>query len=298
MKLEQLIGNEDKKLYITECIQDKNILHSYLFYGVDGVGKKQFAINFAKKILCMKNGEEECNCKSCTCFEGNSHPDYTLINEIEDTIKIDEVRQIIRKIYEKPIISSHKVYIINAFEKMTFEAQNALLKTLEEPPQFVTIILISSNENDILNTILSRCMRIRFNKIDNSYIIKLLDLEDISSNMLKYIDGSISRAIYLNENKELFKQIEDFAKSLTLLNKVDIMQKGKVLYDKENIYQIMDYLIVCLYSHKDDNIYYLNCINIINDSIIKIKANSNFDMCIDMSIVKMWEELNEKSNRG
>ena len=302
MKLEQLIGNEEKKAYIDECINDNNILHSYLFYGADGVGKKLFAENFAKKILCLNSGKEDCKCKSCICFEGNSHPDYLLVNKSEETIKIDEVRQMIKSVYEKPIISNHKVYIINAFDKMTFEAQNALLKTLEEPPQFVTIILVSSNENNILNTIKSRCMRIRFNKISEQdilqYIKNNLNLLDISDNMLKYIDGSISRAVYLNDNKELYVQIEDFAKSLTLSNKVDIMQKGRVLYDKEKIYEILDYLIVCFYSQKDNNIKYLDCINIIIDCISRLKSNSNFDMCIDMSIMKMWEEINEKGNRS
>ena len=302
MRLEQLIGNEDKKEYINECISDNNILHSYLFYGRDGIGKKLFAINFAKKILCLNSGEEECTCKSCICFDGNNHPDYTLVNEVEDTIKIDEVRQIIKKIYEKPILSNHKVYIINAFDKMTFEAQNALLKTLEEPPQFVTIILISSSDNNIINTIKSRCMRIRFNKLSNNYIIQYIkdnfSLPEITPNMLKFIDGSISKAIYLNNNKDLFIQIEEFAKSLTLFNKVDLMQKGRILYDKENIYQILDYLIVCLYSQKEVNNNYLNCIAIISDCISRLKSNSNFDMCIDMSIIKMWEEVNEESNRG
>ena len=186
---------------------------------------------------------------------------------------------------------------------MTFEAQNALLKTLEEPPQFVTIIIVSSNENSILNTIKSRCMRIRFNKISEQDILQYiknnnLNLLDISDNMLQYIDGSISRAVYLNENKEFYVQIEDFAQSLTLSNKVDIMQKGRVLYDKERIYEILDYLIVCFYSQKDNNNKYLDCINIIIDCISRLKSNSNFDMCIDMSIMKMWEEINEKSNRS
>ena len=302
MKLEQLIGNEDKKAYIEECIRDNNIVHSYLFYGGDGIGKKLFAENFAKKILCLNSGKDDCTCKSCICFDGNSHPDFQLVNEAEETIKIDEVRQMIKSIYEKPIISNSKVYIVNAFDKMTFEAQNALLKTLEEPPKFVTIILISSNENNILNTIKSRCMRIRFNKISEQEILKYiennLNLPNISDNMLKYIDGSISRAIYLNDNKDLYLQIEDFAKSLTLSNKVDIMQKGRVLYDKEKIYEILDYLIVCFYSQQNENKKYLDCIGIIIDCISRLKSNSNFDMCIDMSIMKMWEEMNEKGNRS
>ena len=302
MKLEQLIGNEEKKIYINECIKDRNILHSYLFNGPDGVGKKLFAQNFAKRILCLESGNEECTCKSCTCFEGNNHPDYFILNSDETTIKIDDVRQMTKKIYEKPIVSNHKVYIINAFDKMTIEAQNALLKTLEEPPSFVTIILVTSYDNNILNTIKSRCMSVRFNRISEqeilNYIKDNLNIESTTPNMLKYIDGSISRAIDLTENKDLYIQIEEFAKSLTLKNKVDIMQVGKVLYDKENIYEILDYLIVCLYSQREENIKYLGCIKIVNDCISRLKSNSNFDMCIDMSIIKMWEEINEISNRN
>ena len=77
---------------------------------------------------------------------------------------------------------------------------------------------------------------------------------------------------------------------------LELVQMGKILYDKENIYDILDYLIVCLYSNKEQNIKYLNCIDLVNQCITRLKANSNFDMSIDSLIMKMWEELNEKSS--
>ena len=96
-------------------------------------------------------------------FEDDNHPDYFEINkEKTESIKIDEIRELQGKILEKPITSSKKVYVINNAENMTKEAQNCLLKTLEEPPEFVTMILVVNNENNILTTIKSRCAKMLF----------------------------------------------------------------------------------------------------------------------------------------
>ena len=171
MEFKDIIGNEEVKDYLIKSINKKNILHSYLFLGTNGIGKLIIAKEFAKKILCLNNIEETCTCKSCTCFDGRNHPDFYCINEEGESIKIDTIRKITEKIYEKPILSSKKVYIINDFDKMTKEAQNCLLKTLEEPPEFVVIILISSNENIILNTIKSRCMTIKFHNINDKELL-------------------------------------------------------------------------------------------------------------------------------
>lgn len=172
-----------------------------------------------QKILCLNNDEDEsCICKSCICFNGNNHPDYYVINEEGESIKIDTIRSIIEKAYEKPILSDKKVYIINDFDKMTKEAQNCLLKTLEEPPEFVVIILISSNENIILNTIKSRCMTIKFHNIDDTQLLeyaqKTLGYDNISENLLKSFDGSIGKAIKLKDNKENYDKIETLISNL------------------------------------------------------------------------------------
>ena len=339
MKFADIIGNNDIKIYLNKSIENKNILHSYLFLGNSGIGKLIFAKEFARKILCFENTKEECTCKSCTCFNGKNHPDFYLINENGENIKVDTIRNLTEKVIEKPIISNKKVYIINDCEKMTKEAQNCLLKTLEEPPEFVVIILISSNENLILNTIKSRCMSIKFHNIEDRDLIlyakNKLGYTNISNNFLKSFDGSIGKMIKLKDFKEKYDKIDllisdilkkalieimldgKIRKMIKLKNfkekydKIDllisdilkkdlieIMLDGKILYDKENIYDILDYIIVCLYSKKEENEKYLNCIRYVNECELRLKSNSNFDMSIDNLLFKMWEELNERSNRS
>ena len=302
MKFADIIGNNDIKIYLNKSIENKNILHSYLFLGNSGIGKLIFAKEFARKILCFENTKEECTCKSCTCFNGKNHPDFYLINENGENIKVDTIRNLTEKVIEKPIISNKKVYIINDCEKMTKEAQNCLLKTLEEPPEFVVIILISSNENLILNTIKSRCMSIKFHNIEDRdlmlYAKNKLGYTNISNNFLKSFDGSIGKMIKLKDFKEKYDKIDLLISDILKKDLIEIMLDGKILYDKENIYDILDYIIVCLYSKKEENEKYLNCIRYVNECELRLKSNSNFNMNIDNLLFKMWEELNERSNRS
>ena len=121
-------GNIKIRKEFEQIVQNSNVLHSYLFLGEDGIGKKEIAKEFAKQILCL-NKAENCTCKSCICFDTENHPDFTIINEEGETIKINTIRETISTVYEKPILSSKKIYIINDCDKMTKEAQNSLLKT-------------------------------------------------------------------------------------------------------------------------------------------------------------------------
>ena len=296
MEFENIIGNTEVKDYLINSIKQNNILHSYLFLGTEGIGKLMIAKEFAKNILCLGEKSRTCTCKSCTCFNGKNHPDFYSVNEDGENIKIDEIRNITEKVIEKPIISEKKVYIINDCDKMTKEAQNCLLKTLEEPPEFAIIILISSNENLILNTIKSRCMTIKFKNIEDKdlldYATNILEYDNVSENLLKSFDGSIGKAIKLKDNKDNYDKIENLISNLTKKDLVDVMLDGRILYDKENIQDILDYIIVCLYSKKNENNSYINCIKFVNECSSRLKSNSNFDMSIDNLLFKMWEELN------
>lgn len=171
-------GNIKIRKELNQITEKNNILHSYLFLGKDGIGKKEIALEFAKKILCQTK-QDECNCKSCICFKTNNHPDIQVINPEGETIKINTIREMVQNIYEKPILSDKKIYIINDSDKMTKEAQNSLLKTLEEPPEYIVIILIVSNIDLILNTIKSRCTKIVFEKLTNQEIIEVLQEKNI-----------------------------------------------------------------------------------------------------------------------
>ena len=191
MEFGDIIGNDEIKKYLLNSIKQNKLSQSYLFVGTEGIGKLMIAKAFAKNILCSMEHEtnKNCKCKSCKCFEGLNHVDFTLLNQEGETIKIDQIRELTNKIIEQPIISDKKVYILNDCDKMTIEAQNCLLKTLEEPPQFAIIILITSNENLLLNTIKSRCMTIKFKNIPDDEIRKYakdkLQITQMTENFLK-----------------------------------------------------------------------------------------------------------------
>jgi len=301
LEFKNIIGNTEVKEYLIKSIKQKNILHSYLFLGTSGIGKLLIAKAFAKKVLCLEENQEDCTCKSCTCFYGLNHPDFYLINEEGETIKVDTIRKLTEKVIEKPILSNKKVYIINDFDKMTEEAQNCLLKTLEEPPEFAVIILISSNENVILNTIKSRCMSIKFKNIEDNELLKyakeVIGYDEISNNLLKSFYGSIGNAIKFKDSKEKYDKIDILVSNLVKKDIIDIMLDGKIIYDKENIYDILDYITVCLYSKASENDKYVDCIKYVNECARRLRSNSNFDMTVDNLLFKMWEELNENSNR-
>lgn len=301
MNFENVIGNEEVKNYIRNNLEKNNILHSYLFLGTEGIGKLLIAKEFAKRILCLE-GKENCNCKSCICYDGNNHPDFKIINEEGETIKIEQIRSLVEKVIEKPIVSEKKVYIINDSDKMTKEAQNCLLKTLEEPPEFVTIILISSNENLLLNTIRSRCMKIKFNSISDkelyNYSINNIGYDEISDNLLKTFDGSIGKAVKLKENQEKYFDIDNLIDDFKRKDIISIFLSSKFLYNKEKVFEYLEYLIVCLYSKSTNDKKYLSCIKYVNECLQALNANGNFDMNIDSMLINIWEELNEKSSRN
>lgn len=101
MKFENVIGNESVKDYLRKSLETNNILHSYLFLGTEGIGKLKLAKEFAKFVLCVNENKEDCACKSCLCFEGENHPDFSIINSQGETIKIDTIRDLTRENYRK-----------------------------------------------------------------------------------------------------------------------------------------------------------------------------------------------------
>ncbi len=300
MDFKDIIGNADAKDYLSKSVKQNNILHSYLFSGTEGIGKLLIAKEFSKMILCHTQNEH-CDCKSCIAFDGNNHPDFTVINEdCNDNIKVETIRNLTEKVYEKPILSNKKVYIINNCDKMTVEAQNCLLKTLEEPPEFIVIILITANENLILNTIKSRCMTVKFHGIEDKDLINYcknnLSYVEISDNLLKSFDGSIGKAIKLKDSKDKFDKLEKLISNLEKISIIELLQE-KSIFDRDNINDVLDYMIVCLYSNSSKNNKYLDCIKTINECSNRLRSYSNFDMTIDNMLLGLWEELNESSNR-
>ncbi len=294
---DKIIGNDKIKEMLYKSVKDKKTSHSYLFVGIEGIGKKEIAKEFAKMLLCI-NDNKYCNtCKSCIEFDSNNNPDFLYIEPDGNSVKIEQIRYIQRKIQEKPIISNKKVYIINDADKMTTEAQNCLLKTLEEPPEYSTIILIGSNENMFLSTIKSRCMIIHFSKIEDEKIRKYLEekyeLKDISTNMLEIFQGSIGKAIVLKDKKEQYEKIELIIKSLRQKSIIDILNMSEILYkSKEEIFDILEYINVILIKLAKTDYEYIKCINSVEETKTRLKQNANYDMSIDNMLFNMWEDVN------
>ena len=294
---DNIIGNEKIKEYFKTSIEQKKISHSYLFIGIEGIGKKLIAKEFAKKELCLLENDNSNSCKSCIEFDSENHPDFEIIEPDGNSIKIEQIRNLQKKIQEKPIISNKKIYIIDDSEKMTKEAQNCLLKTLEEPPEFAIIILIGSNESLFLDTIKSRCVILHFEQIDNdkikSYMQEQYKLEGLNEDVLKIFQGSIGKAIELKDRIQEYEKIENIFKSLEQRDLIDIVNMAKVLYEsKEEIYSILEYINVILLELSKTNYKYTNCIEIVENTKERLKNNSNYDMCIDNMLFKMWGEVN------
>jgi DNA polymerase-3 subunit delta' len=300
-----LIGNSKIKEYLTNTASKNQNLHSYIFAGREGIGKKLFAMNFAKMLLCMED-KKPCNsCKSCISFDGGNHTDFMMINADDGkSIKIEQIRLMQEKVVEKPIISNKKVYIINDAELMTKEAQNCLLKTLEEPPEYVIIILIVSNESKLLNTVKSRCVKIEFSKLSNEEINNYLEksgIEKLSSSMLEQCDGSLKSALTIGEKAEEYKEIEKIIDNLSKQDIAKIWNSSEILYkSQDEIFDFLDYINVILYNKliKDDKIAYINSINTVEQTKKNLLANANYNMCIDSLLLKLWEEFNGKCNRS
>lgn len=298
-----IIGNNKNKINLTKILESNNLSHSYIFSGMAGVGKFLFAKEFAKAILCNTPIDTKqkpcCTCKSCESIENNNNPDFIIIDEKEESIKTETIKKLANSVLEKPIYGKKKIYIINNSENMTKEAQNSLLKTLEEPPEYVIIILVTNNESLLLNTIKSRCIKISFKKLEDNEIKKYFELqkETLNEKLLKAFGGSIEKAINIKDKQETYEKAEELINNIESYNELQILNlKEELFKDKTQIYSLLDYINSLFYYKSIQNINklttYENCIEIIEDAKLRLKRNSNYDMTIDNCLLTIWEVLN------
>lgn len=303
MIFENIIGNEKNKKLLNQIISMNNIAHSYMFIGKESIGKMLFAKEFAKAILCINDSKPCGDCKSCIEFESSNNPDFEIIEPDGNNIKIEQIRELIKKVYEKPIVSNKKVYIINDSNLMTKEAQNSLLKTLEEPPEYVTIILIASNENLFLPTIKSRCTKIMFRKLTDSELKTILERKynklDIQELMLKIADGSVNKAVSLDGKEELYNKVNRIYSSLENVNIIELINsKEDIFKDKEEAIEMLEYINLIFFQKISSNLKYIECMKIVEDTKDRLKKNNNYDMTIDNLNMTVWEVINGKYYRS
>lgn len=304
MSFDSILGNNQIKELLSNSIKSKNILHSYMFVGTDGIGKSLFAKEFSKMILCLSDVKPCNTCSSCIKFNSDNHPDFMIIDsEDNKSIKIGQIRFLQEQIAEKPIVSSKKVYIINNSDFMTVEAQNCLLKTLEEPPEYATIILILSNENKMLNTIKSRCTKISFQNISQDDLLKYAEQNNIlvTDILLNICNGSINKLITLKDNAEVYSTLDKIITDFSTKDIAYIWNEAEILYkSKDNIINLLDYFNIYFFNKlkKKQDSKYINSIKIVEQTKKRLSSNANYDMCIDSLLLKIWEEFNEGNSRS
>ena len=205
-----IVGHEMTVSYLRGAIRSGNISHAYLISGAPGSGKKLIAEAFAQALLCERGGDEACGeCRSCKKFMGKNHPDVIrVVHERPATIRVDEIReQVIEDASIRPYDGGKKIYIIDEAEKMNTAAQNAILKTLEEPPDYAVLLLLSTNASIMLETIRSRCVSLPLRPVPDktvrSWLMEKMEVPDYQADLCTaFAQGSIGKAKKLASSRE------------------------------------------------------------------------------------------------
>ena len=222
---EEILGNEMVKDHFKKAIANHKISHAYILTGEAGMGRKSIANAFAMTLLCEKGESEPCmSCHSCKQVMSGNHPDLIYVtHEKPGSIGVDDVReQINDTIMIRPYSSYYKIYIVDEAEKMTVQAQNALLKTIEEPPAYAVIILITTNQEAFLPTILSRCVQMKLKPLKDftirNYLTQNLHIAEKDADICAaFARGNLGKAIHLassDEFRELFQKVMVLVKNV------------------------------------------------------------------------------------
>lgn len=217
----KILGHENIISQLKNAIKSDKVSHAYIFNGEDGSGKNMLAKAFAEALLCEKGGIEGCGeCHYCRQFATGNNPDFVKVTHEKPTsIGVEDVReQLVEDILIKPYNGRYKVYIIDEAEKMTVQAQNAILKTVEEPPAYSVIIFLTNNVEVFLPTIISRCIIFNLRPLREStimeYLISQFKIPEYEAKICaSYAQGKLGKAIRLATSDE-FSEIKNEALKL------------------------------------------------------------------------------------
>jgi len=279
-RFEDIIGQEHIKNQLKQAVASNRPGHAYVIVGDRYSGKEFIAKTFAQALQCSSEGDRPCcTCSACKQAMAGNHPDIIKItHEKPNTIGVDDVRnQIVNDMVIKPYNGRYKIYIINEGEKMTPSTQNALLKTLEEPPAYGIIMILTTNENALLSTILSRATVITMKPVPDKLVKKYLQEEakvpsykaDIA---VAFARGNIGKAKLLASSEE-FDNIRNEA--LSLLHNISNMDDADII---SNIKSISEY--------KLEIGEYLDIIAVWYRDILMYKATKDMDSIIFKEEVK------------
>ena len=310
MYFEKIRGQRFAKKYLSNSIKSNMISHAYMFEGPSGVGKNTMARELAATLLEMEN-----------LFNS---PDYIEITPDGNSIKIAQIRKLQSDILVKPY-KSYKIYVIDEAQKMTVEAQNALLKTLEEPPKYAIIILITNNKESLLDTIKSTCEIIKFTPIPLVEVADYLTQTGVDKNraslLANFSRGSMQKAIELSESEDFHimrDEVQKYVETFLTGSMLDIMDiQSSIEKYKDNITNVLDLLVnyfrdIMMVKENVDSSMIINLdrlvfiknmstkitysqlskiIDIIEETKNKLRSNCNFNISIQVMTLNIYEVI-------
>ncbi|SFG48792.1 DNA polymerase-3 subunit delta' [Lachnospiraceae bacterium C7] len=322
-----IIGHEQIIEHLQNAIKMDKISHAYIFNGPDKSGKMMLAESFATALMCEKNQVEGCmECHSCKRALSHNHPDIIYVNhEKPNTLSVDDIRtQLNNTIDVKPYEGEYKIYIVDEAEKMNQQAQNALLKTIEEPPAYAIILLLTTNADLFLPTILSRCIKLDLKVVNKDLIINHLmkdyQIPDYKAEVCAaFSQGNVGKAIQLASSQEFNELKESAIKLIKKIDDIDLYEMGQTVKKvTEYKLEINDYLDLLMIWFRD--VLYFKATGDVNDLVFKeevydikkqairhtyqgietildaldkaklrIKSNVNFDLVIELLLFTIKE---------
>lgn len=256
----EMIGRESIVDYIKLAVAEGKVSHAYILEGEKGMGKLFVAEYFAKTLLCTSKKEEErkgkrglsaCKeCTSCRQAEGHNHPDIIYVeHEKPNLVSIDDIReQLVSTVDILPYASDYKIYIVKDADKMNEKAQNTILKTLEEPPEYVIIFLLSANKGRLLDTIKSRCVTLDVKPVEKdeikAFLIRKYEVPDyLADQAAEFSAGNIGKAIrYVLEDDflEMKNQV------VGVMRRLDYSKEAELIADVEQLATFKNEIKDCL----------------------------------------------------
>lgn len=323
-----IVGHEEVIEHLQSAISTGKVSHAYVFSGESGSGKKLLATTFAMTLQCEEKGTDPClKCESCKRTLSKNHPDIIgVVHEKPNTISIEEIRrQIVEDIQIKPYYGPYKIYIVNDADKMTVQAQNALLKTIEEPPAYAVILLLTNNIDGLLPTILSRCVRLDLRVVpDNlvkNYLMERLHIPDYQAEVdASFAQGNIGKAKEAATSEEFAEMTRKVLQLLRYVNDMEVYELVDIMKelapDKENVYDYLDLFllwfrdVLMFKATRDvDNLVFKQEINLIKDQArersyeglekildavekakTRLRANVNFDLVMELLFLTIREK--------
>ena len=252
----EIVGHEQIKEHMQAAIRDKKPFHAYLFQGEEGVGKEALARTFAAGLQCQSESTDKpCKeCVSCRQMESGNQPDVIWVTREKASLGVDEIReQLCNTMDIKPFSSPYKIYLVPEAEKMTEAAQNALLKTIEEPPSYAVIILMTSNISALLPTIQSRCLTMEFRPLSTavveSYVKEHCQVPDYQARAsAAFAQGNLGKAMRYAKSEDFIERKDHIISLLRHVEQMDLSEMLAVIKDlgtrKDEVRDYIDLMVL------------------------------------------------------